>query len=90
MFRQRNFLSYNVQDWDVPKRLPPGVAAVLSFIGAFGIIIPSMSQAWLVGPIAGAGTGDIGILTGFVVAAGLYGMLRALERRLYPKSIPSV
>jgi purine-cytosine permease-like protein len=72
---------YNVQDWDNPRRLPPGAAAVLAFAGAFGIIVPSMSQAWYTGPIASAGTGDIGIMTGFVVSGLLYLILRMLERR---------
>ena len=42
--------------------------------------MPSMSQAWYTGPIARAGTGDIGIFTGFVVSGMLYLVLRAFER----------
>jgi len=71
---------YNVEDWDKPRQLPPGVAAVLAFVGAFGIIVPSMSQVWYIGPIASAGTGDIGIETGFVVSGVLYLILRTLEQ----------
>ena len=80
VFRQRDFSTYNVEDWDKPRRLPPGAAAILAFAGAFGIIVPSMSQAWYTGPIARAGTGDIGIFTGFVVSGMLYLVLRAFER----------
>jgi purine-cytosine permease-like protein len=81
VFRRHNFSMYNVEDWDKPHRLPLGVAAILAFSGAFGIIVPSMSQVWYSGPIAMAGTGDIGILTGFVVSGVLYLVLRTLERR---------
>lgn len=86
-FRRRDFLRYNVEDWDKPRRLPPGIAAVLSFAGAFGIIVPSMSQVWYIGPIARAGTGDIGVFTGFVAAGVLYSGLRSLERRLLEPKI---
>lgn len=41
--------------------------------------MPSMSQTWYIGPIAKAGTGDIGVITGFVVAVGLYTVLRKFE-----------
>jgi purine-cytosine permease-like protein len=80
VFRRHDFSLYNVEDWDKHHQLPLGVAAALAFVGAFGIIVPSMSQAWYTGPIADAGTGDIGILTGFVVAGVLYLILRMLER----------
>jgi purine-cytosine permease-like protein len=81
VFRHCDFSMYNVEDWNKPRKLPCGVAAVSSFAGAFGIIVPSMSQAWYTGPIARIGTGDIGILTGFVVAGMLYLVSRTLERR---------
>ena len=48
-------------------------------------MIPSMSQVWYVGPIAKAGTGDIGILTGAIVGGALYVILRALERKVFPE-----
>jgi purine-cytosine permease-like protein len=81
VFRRCDFSMYNVEDWDKRRRLPLGAAAVLAFVGAFGVIVPSMSQAWYTGPIAHAGTGDIGVLTGFVVSGMLYLSLRTLERR---------
>lgn len=85
LFRSNNFASYTVGDWDNPARLPIGIAAVLAFAGAFAVIVPSMSQTEYTGPIAKAGTGDIGVLTGFLTATLLYGVLRTLERRLFPK-----
>ena len=39
-----------------------------------------MSQVWYTGPIAKAGTGDIGVLTGAVVGVVLYTILRAVEK----------
>jgi len=85
LFRKNNFNSYRIQDssWDKPGNLPIGIAALLSFLGGFGIVIPSMSQVWYIGPIAKAGTGDIGILTGPLVGAILYVVLRALEKRAF-------
>jgi hypothetical protein len=47
------------------------------------MVIPSMSQVWYTGPIAKAGTGDIGVLTGTVVGAILYAILRALEKKVF-------
>ncbi|KLO10063.1 cytosine-purine permease [Schizopora paradoxa] len=88
VFRRQQFWRYNVEDWKDPRRLPLGVAAALAFFGSFGIIVPSMSQVWYVGPIARAGTGDIGIFTGFVSAAVLYLVLRAAELRFLRCDIP--
>ena len=42
-----------------------------------------MSQVWYTGPIARSGTGDIGILTGSVVAAVVYVGARSVERRVF-------
>ena len=80
LFRKNNFNSYRIEDWDKPSKLPAGIAALLSFLGGFGIVIPSMSQEWYTGAIAKAGAGNIGVITGSVVGAALYVMLRALER----------
>lgn len=88
VFRRAQFWRYNVDDWKDARRLPLGVAAALAFFGSFGIIIPCMSQVWYVGPVARAGTGDIGIFTGFVSAAVLYLVLRAAELRFWRGDIP--
>ena len=84
LFRKNNFKSYEIEDWDKPNNLPLGIAALLSFLCGFGMVVPSMSQQWYTGPIAKAGTGDIGILTGGVVAAAFYAILRALEKKAFP------
>ncbi|KAF9461710.1 cytosine-purine permease [Collybia nuda] len=84
VFRRHKFSNYHTEDWDNAKLLPTGFAAVFAFFGAFGIIVPSMSQTWYIGPIANAGTGDIGIITGFIVAIGLYILLRGIELWVFP------
>ena len=83
LFR-RSFKNYNIVAWDKASLLPPGIAAFLAFCGSFVIIAPSMKQSWYTGPIAKAGTGDIGVFTGFAVAVILYAGLRFLERWIWP------
>ncbi|THG92942.1 hypothetical protein EW026_g8143 [Hermanssonia centrifuga] len=80
VFRKNDFSSYKMEDWNQPRRLPVGLAAVLAFFCAFGIIIPSMSQVWYTGPIAKAGTGDIGIPAGCAVAFVVCLVLRSIEK----------
>ncbi|KZT00661.1 cytosine-purine permease [Laetiporus sulphureus 93-53] len=80
LFRKVNFAAYNLEDWNRPRRLTPGIAAMSTFLCAFGIIIPCMNQAWYVGPIAKAGSGDIGIIVGSCVVCILYPVLRSVER----------
>lgn len=75
---------YNIAHWDQATLLPPGIAAIIAFFGAFGIIVPCISQTWYTGPIAGTGTGDIGVYTGAVSAVGLYFFLRKWERKVWP------
>lgn len=41
-----------------------------------------MNQPWYVGPIANAGTGDIGLITGFFGAGVCYVGLRSVELRV--------
>ncbi|EGO03321.1 hypothetical protein SERLA73DRAFT_165054 [Serpula lacrymans var. lacrymans S7.3] len=76
-FRRGDFSTYNINDWNVPRRLPWG-AGLLAGVLAFGLIIPSMNQVWFIGPI-GALTGDIGFEIAFPLAAVLYVPLRHLE-----------
>ncbi|KAJ6600015.1 cytosine-purine permease [Mycena vulgaris] len=84
VFRRCDFARYKVSDWDQATKLPPGLAALLSFVGSFAAIVPCMAQTWYTGPVARAGTGDIGLLVGFVSAAVLYGALRPLEVCWFP------
>ncbi|KAF7338776.1 Cytosine-purine permease [Mycena sanguinolenta] len=83
VFRHCNFANYNMEDWDQPQKLLPGLAALVSFFGSSGLIVPCMAQTFYVGPIART-TGDIGIPVGFVSACILYWVLRPLEARLFP------
>ncbi|KAJ7034539.1 purine-cytosine permease [Mycena alexandri] len=83
VFRRCDLARYNVEDWDQPRKLPPGVAALLAFFGSSALVVPFMAQAWYVGPVAKA-TGDIGLLVGFFSGCILYGSLRPLEIRLLP------
>ncbi|GBE87391.1 hypothetical protein SCP_1100660 [Sparassis crispa] len=80
VFRKNNFSLYDTEKWDRPGELPLGIAALLAFLCAFGMIVPCMSQAWYVGPIAAAGTGDIGVIVGFTLACVVYAIFRAVER----------
>jgi len=82
IFRKSCWSNYDIADWNRPHKLPLGFAAVVSFLCGCGIVVPSMAQVWYTGPIASAGTGDIGILTGSVVVLLTYPPLRALEKRL--------
>lgn len=85
IIRWGRFASYNVEDWNNPKRLPLGFAGVSAFLASVAIIVPCMSQAWYTGPIAAKGTGDIGLLTGFAVAVILYIPLRLIEKKVERK-----
>jgi NCS1 nucleoside transporter family len=79
LFRRGRFDSYHVADWDQPRKLPLGIAAILSSIVAVGSIVPFMDQVWWVGPVAKT-SGDIGFEIGFVVAGLSYIVLRPLEK----------
>ncbi|KIK55962.1 hypothetical protein GYMLUDRAFT_174938 [Collybiopsis luxurians FD-317 M1] len=79
VFRKNDFSRYSVTDWNTPANLPLGIAAVMAFLCSFAVIIPSMDQQWYTGPIASAGTGDIGLITGFFSAGLLYVPFRTIE-----------
>ncbi|KAF8991743.1 cytosine-purine permease [Cyathus striatus] len=76
--RRSDFSMYNVQDWNSPQQLPTGIAALGAGVASFGLVIPSMNQAWFVGPIA-KHTGDIGFELAFAISAILYLPFRWLE-----------
>ncbi|KAI0746989.1 purine-cytosine permease [Daedaleopsis nitida] len=80
VFRNNDWTLYDLSQWSKAGELPLGLAAIFAFLCACGIIVPCMSQVWYVGPIANAGTGDIGVLVGFALAAILYPVYRAVER----------
>ncbi|KAI6021124.1 cytosine-purine permease [Pisolithus marmoratus] len=54
------------------RLLPTGIPSILAFYCACGALIPFMSQAWYVGPVAQSGFRDCGTYVGFVVAALTY------------------
>ncbi|KAJ3982110.1 cytosine-purine permease [Lentinula detonsa] len=85
IFRRNDFSRYSVEDWNTPSNLPVGIAAVLAFLCSFAVIVPSMNQLWYTGPIADAGTGDIGLITGFFAAGILYVVFRAIEVKFSAK-----
>ncbi|KAI0777208.1 cytosine-purine permease [Trametes elegans] len=80
VFRKNEWARYDLSQWCKPRELPLGIAALFAFLCACGIIVPCMSQAWYAGPIANAGTGDIGVLVGFALACIVYPASRAVER----------
>ncbi|KAF9482731.1 NCS cytosine-purine permease [Pholiota conissans] len=77
-FRKNDTSLYEYSAWNMPNRLPTGIAAVVSGVACFGLVIPSMDQVWFVGPIART-TGDIGFEVAFALSAVLYFPLRYLE-----------
>ncbi|TDL24490.1 cytosine-purine permease [Rickenella mellea] len=79
VYRKNSFSKYNITDWATARHLPMGAAAVLAFAGSIGIMVPCMSQVWYVGPIARAGTGDIGIFVGLLSSGLLYLVFRPME-----------
>ncbi|SMQ44892.1 unnamed protein product [Zymoseptoria tritici ST99CH_3D7] len=85
---RRGFGGYAPEDYDVPGRLPPGIAAMGAFgMGVVGMVM-GMSQTWFVGPIAlFAGKkpfgGDVGFELGFGFAAVSYLALRPIEKRYF-------
>ncbi|OCH88731.1 hypothetical protein OBBRIDRAFT_733921 [Obba rivulosa] len=84
VFRRRHYSEYAVeQAWNKPNHpnLPRGYASVLTFACAVGLIVVCMEQVWYTGPIARAGTGDIGMLVGFVGGIIVYVCARWAERR---------
>ncbi|RDB27544.1 Purine-cytosine permease fcyB [Hypsizygus marmoreus] len=87
VFRRNDPKAYDVAQWNVPRRLPSGIAALGAGICSFGLVVPCMEQVWFIGPI-GKSTGDIGFEVAFVVSVILYVPFRALEVRLR-KSVQS-
>ncbi|KAH7099646.1 purine-cytosine permease [Auriculariales sp. MPI-PUGE-AT-0066] len=81
VFRQCDFGQYDVDAWDTPSKLPPGVAALASCAVGAGFCVLCMEQVWFTGPIAKT-TGDLAVELGFVSAGVVYVPLRYLERKI--------
>jgi len=73
---------YNVDDWNTPRKLPNGWAALVSlFIGLFGVYLGA-AQEKFVGPIAGLVNQPFGIDIGFELGAIMAGIAYLLLRRI--------
>ncbi|KAI0042823.1 NCS cytosine-purine permease [Auriscalpium vulgare] len=80
VIRRGDFSSYDLRHWNVPSKLPLGVAGLGAGIISFALVVPSMDQVWYVGPIAKT-TGDLGFEFAAAVTALLYIPFRILEKR---------
>ncbi|TFK28475.1 hypothetical protein FA15DRAFT_700929 [Coprinopsis marcescibilis] len=80
-FRRNNCDNYDISAWDVPHRLPSGLAALGAGFGSLALVVPSMHQVWFIGPIAEF-TGDIGFEMAFALGGLLYVPLRWLEIKI--------
>ncbi|KAI1352697.1 permease for cytosine/purines, uracil, thiamine, allantoin-domain-containing protein [Xylaria sp. FL0043] len=81
IFRKGRYDTYDHASWNSAKRLPWGAAALSASVLSFGLVVPSIAQAWFTGPIAKI-TGDIGFELAFATTAVLYIPFRTLEKRL--------
>ncbi|KAG1868500.1 cytosine-purine permease, partial [Suillus subluteus] len=86
-FRRASFSEdqYPISTWASYALLPSSIPAVVAFVCAAGALVPFMSQAWYVGPVARQGSGDVGVFVGFVVGAIVYALARSFEKILYRK-----
>lgn len=78
VIRKANPASMDPTIWNDASALPSGIPAVISTLAPWGVIVPSMSTVWYVGPIA-ARVGDLAWELGAVCAVLLYLPLRAAE-----------
>ncbi|KAG9735645.1 purine-cytosine permease, partial [Aureobasidium melanogenum] len=81
---KRSLDAYVVSNYDKPKNLAIGIAAVIAFCFGVAGMVTGMSQTWFVGPIAlHAGEapygGDVGSALGFAFGFTSYLFLRPLE-----------
>lgn len=84
MFRRNTWSRYEVENaWDQPHLLPKGYAALFTFVLSIGFIVVFIEQGWWVGPVAKAGSGDIGMIMGFLFSGVLFCGTRWVERRQF-------
>ncbi|EFI27075.1 cytosine-purine permease [Coprinopsis cinerea okayama7 len=79
-FRKNDPYNYDGAAWNVPNKLPLGIAAVAAVVCSFGLVVPCMNQTWYTGPIAKM-TGDIGFEIAIVLTGMLYFPFRSVEKR---------
>ncbi|KAI0393188.1 NCS1 nucleoside transporter [Xylariaceae sp. FL0594] len=78
VFRRLDWDSYDHAIWNVGRKLPSGIPALLASVLSLGLVIPGISEVWFVGPFAKT-TGDIGFELAFFGTALFYFPLRWLE-----------
>lgn len=78
VFRKADPASIDPAIWNDAAALPSGIPAIISTLGPWAVIVPSMSTVWYVGPIA-ARVGDLAWELGAATSILLYLPLRALE-----------
>ncbi|CCM05633.1 uncharacterized protein FIBRA_07862 [Fibroporia radiculosa] len=84
VFRKNRWASYDILDaWDKPhhRNLPRSWASVFTFLTTIGFIVLCIQKQWWTGPIARAGTGDVGMLFGFCFSVLVFLCARWLEKR---------
>lgn len=81
----RRHEGYNLNVWDIPSKLPMGIAAVLSLlVGYLAGGVTGMAQVWFVGPIAlkfGPYGGDVGVFLSLAFTLVVYPPARWYERK---------
>lgn len=84
VFRRRT--GYDLNVWDVPGKLPWGIAAVMALLtGYLAGGVTGMSQTWYVGPIAklfGGFGGDVGVYLSAVFTIVVYFPARYFEKKI--------
>ncbi|RPD61564.1 hypothetical protein L226DRAFT_507062 [Lentinus tigrinus ALCF2SS1-7] len=83
LFR-RTYSAYAVRAaWDDPRHpdLPRPWPALCALAASVVFIVLCMQQVWWTGPIARKGTGDLGMILGFVVSVLVYAAVRGVEAR---------
>jgi len=78
IFRKMDWSSFDHAIWNVGRKLPSGIPAIVASALSFALVVPGMEQVWYTGPIAKT-TGDIGFELAFVVTGIFYVPLRWLE-----------
>ncbi|RWA10023.1 hypothetical protein EKO27_g5093 [Xylaria grammica] len=78
VFRRLDWDSYDHSIWNVGRKLPSGIAALVASLLSLGLVIPGINEVWFVGPFAKT-TGDIGFELAFFSTALFYFPLRWLE-----------
>lgn len=78
IFRKMNWATFDHSIWNVGKRLPAGLAAIIASLASLGVIIPGMETSLYTGPIARK-TGDIAFILAFFTTGLLYAPLRWAE-----------